>query len=459
MKTYLDRRNFLKTASAAGLGLAISPGIAFGEDLSENQKQVSIAFIGVGGRGRSHLDFISKKKEVSVPAICDIDPNAVAKAQKILRDNGQDEAEVYSDNEYSYRKMLERDDFEGVLIATPWRWHAPMSVDGMKAGKYVGVEVPAAVSLEGCWDLVNTHEETGTQLMFLENCNYDRETLAVMQMLRDGLFGTPVHATCGYRHELRERIAFGKGDDDLPGEFRGDYRTRQNMKRNADLYPTHGIGPVAKWFNINRGNRFLYLVSVASKSVSMYEYIVNHPEAGPDHPNAEIDWKVGDMVTTIIKTANGETIVIAYDTHLPRPYSRYYKLNGTKGVWNGQNEGRRIHIEGKSPQHRWETGEAYDAYMKKYDHPLWKKFAEDARKAGHGGIDYFTDRAFIECIRQNVNPPMDVYDAATWSSITPLSEKSIAQGSMPVDFPDFTRSRWINKKPVHGHSEMGFPLL
>ncbi|MBS3770263.1 MAG: Gfo/Idh/MocA family oxidoreductase [Bacteroidales bacterium] len=452
MKNNVNRRNFLKTTTVAGLGLAFTPGSALGKSSYGSQNNVSIGFIGVGGRGRSHLGLISQRKDVVIPAICDIDSEAIAKTQKLLKDNGLEEAETYTDHEYAYRKLLEREDIDGVLIATPWVWHSPMAVDAMKAGKYVGLEVPAATTLEGCWDLVHAHEESGTQLMFLENVNYAREVLAVLQMLRDNLFGTPVHATCGYKHDLRgvkfEGAEFGKNTS---GESR--WRTQHSLKRNADLYPTHGVGPVAKWFNINRGNQFEYLTSVATKSAGLNEYIVS--QGGSDHPNAKLDWELGDIVTTIIKTANGESIVISHDTNLPRPYSWGFTLHGTGGVWNGQYEGRRIYIEGKSKHHQWETGDDYDAWMKKYDHPLWKKYEKAAREAGHGGIDYFTDRTFVECVKQNAHPPMDVYDAAAWSSITPLSEKSVSLGSQPVNFPDFTGGRWIHREePIFGRSKI-----
>jgi hypothetical protein len=452
MKQNINRRNFLKTGSVLGLGMTLNPGVVFGEKHSNNKKVVSIGFIGVGLRGRSHLNFISGRQDVRIPAICDINPKAIAKAQEVLKKNGKDEAESYMDDEYSYRKLLERKDLDGVLIATPWRWHSPMAVDSMKAGKYVGLEVPAATTLDGCWDLVKIHEETGTQLMFLENVCYAREVLAVLQMLKDNLFGTPVHATCGYKHDLRgvkfEGVEFGKS-----AKNEAKWRTEHSLKRNADLYPTHGVGPVAKWFNINRGNRFHYLTSVATKSEGLHDYIVNHPDGGPDHPNAKLDWKLGDIVTTIIKTTNGETIVISHDTNLPRPYSWGFTLHGTRGVWNGQFEGQRIYLEGKSPKHQWENGSAYEGYMKKYDHPLWKIYAEDARNSGHGGIDYFTGRTFVECVRKNAYPPIDVYDAAAWSSIVPLSEESIALGSKPAYFPDFTGGKWIKDKPIFGQSE------
>jgi hypothetical protein len=319
----------------------------------------------------------------------------------------------------------------------------------MKAGKYVGLEVPAAITLEGCWELVNVYEETGSPLFFLENCCYDRETMAVLQMVRDGLFGIPVHATCGYRHSAWGSRSYL--------DFKGDssdetyWRNQHYLNRNADLYPTHGIGPVAHWFNIERGNRFLYLTSVSTKSKGIYEYLKSHPDGGPENPNSKLDWKLGDIVTSIIKTSEEETIIVNFELNLPRPYSRDYSLHGTRGLWSGQYRGNSIYINGKSPHaNQWETGEDYDEYMKKYDHPLWKNHEADAKNAGHGGIDYFMIRAFVECVSQKLYPSIDVYDAATWSVIVPLSEKSILGGGEPVLFPDFTKGQWMVRKPSFG---------
>ena len=449
MKTNYNRRNFLKTTAAFGLGLSLAPSFAFGENFRDSDKPVAIGFIGVGLRGRSHLDLLANMKDVRVPAICDVNPDANKKANAILRKRGKQEAAVYSEHEYSYQKLLKRKDLDGVIIATPWRWHSPMAVDAMEAGKYVGLEVPAATSLEGCWDLVHAHEETGTHLMFMENVCYAREVLAVLRMLNDNLFGEPVHATCGYKHDLRG-VKFDGGNFGEDASNEAKWRTQHSLKRNADLYPTHGVGPVAKWFNINRGNRFNYLTSMATKSAGLHDYIVDHPQGGPNHPNAKLHWKLGDIVTTNIKTANGETIVISHDTNLPRPYSWGFTLHGTEGIWNSRFEGRRIHIEGRSKSHRWETGDDYEAYMKKYEHPLWKKYRQQAKSAGHGGIDYFLDRTFVEFLKRNATPPIDVYDAAAWSAITPLSEKSITLGSQPINFPDFTGGRWVAKNPIFG---------
>ena len=450
----LSRRDFLKSATIAGAGLAITPEILTASKSKFKRHKpngkLNIAFIGVGGRGRWHLTNVSKYKDVEITAICDVDPEAITKTQKILRDHSRKEATVYTGDDYAFMKLLERDDVDGVIISTPWVWHTPMSVAAMRAGKYTGVEVSAANTIAECWDLVNTHEETGTPLMILENVCFAREALAVLKMVRKGLFGEIVHATCGYQHDLREvkfnpGVEFGKG---AIGEAR--WRTEHSLKRNGDLYPTHGVGPVATWFNINRGNRFESITSVATKSTSLHHYIVNHPQGGPNHPNAKLRWKLGDIVTSTIKTANGETIVVSHDTNLPRPYSWGFTLHGNEGVWEGQYEGKRIYVEGKSPKHTWETGADYEKYMKEYDHKMWKEEEAKAKGAGHGGIDYFTIKTFLECVRDEKEPPLDVYDAAAWSAISPLSEASVASSGAPQFFPDFTRGRWLTNKPKFG---------
>ncbi len=451
----LKRRDFIKKISVAGAGMALAPNI-----ISTNTKmqfsrvkpkgKLNIAFIGVGGRGRGHLKNVCQYKDVEITAFCDVDPEAVTKSQKILREHSRKGAEVYTGDDYAYLKMLERDDIDGVIIASPWLWHTPMAVAAMRAGKYTGIEVSAANTIEECWDLVNTSEETGVPCMILENVCYAREAMAVLKMVREGLFGEIVHATCGYKHDLRHikfdpGVEFGKN---AKGEAR--WRTEHSLKRNGDLYPTHGVGPVATWFDINRGNRFVSITSVATKSTGLHQYIIDHPKGGEDHPNAKLKWKLGDIVTSTIKTANGETIVISHDTNLPRPYSWGFELHGNKGVWGGDYEGRRIYIEGKSVQHQWETGENYDKYFKKFDHKLWREEETKAKNSGHGGIDYFTIKQFIESVKNEVQPPIDVYDAAAWSAISPLSEASIASNGSPQFFPDFTRGKWMTNKPIFG---------
>lgn len=456
----LDRRSFIKAAAITGAGLALSPNINFAESKMKFQRSkpngnVNIAFVGVGLRGRNHLENIAKRKDVDITAICDIDPKAISEAQKILRDHSRKEATVYSEDDYAFLKLLDREDVDGVIISTPWLWHTRMAVASMKAGKYPGLEVSAANTLEECWDLVNTSEETGVPCMLLENVCFARESMAVLKMVREGVFGELVHATCGYRHDLRNiKFNDGKKNQGAGVEF-GDkavaeaiWRTEHSLKRNGDIYPTHGIGPVAGWFDINRGNRFLSLTSTATKSIGLHNYIVNHPKGGENHPNAKLDWKLGDIITTVIKTANEESIILTHDTNLPRPYSWGFTLQAAKGVWCGQYEGNRVHIEGESKPHTWTEGEKYASLMKKYDHPMWTKEEKESEGAGHGGIDYFTDKAFVESVKEGIQPPIDVYDAAAWSAITPLSEASIASNSSPQFFPDFTRGRWMTNKPI-----------
>lgn len=439
----IGRRDFVKATALSGLGISLAPYLSFAS--SSSSKTARIGFIGLGGRGRSHLRNILNREDVIVPAICDIDPEANNKAQEMLVKAGHKKAVVYDKNKYSFEKLVERDDLDGIIISTPWLWHTRMAVASMKAGKYAGVEVSAANTLQECWDLVNTYEETGVPCMIMENVCYRRDVMAVLNMVRQGVFGESVHARCGYRHDLRgvkfnPGVNFGKGSH---GEAR--WRTQHSVKRNGDLYPTHGAGPVATWLNINRGNRFVSLTSTATKSRGLHNYIINHPEGGKDHPNAKIKWELGDVVTTLINTANGETILVTHDTNLPRPYSLNFHFQGTKGLTDFDYHTRRIYIEGRSKPHRWDD---MQPWLEKYDHPLWKRYGEFAEGSGHGGMDFFVDNAFIESVKRKVQPPLDAYDAAAWSAITPLSERSIANGGEPQDFPDFTRGRWISNKPI-----------
>ncbi|WP_299583456.1 Gfo/Idh/MocA family oxidoreductase [uncultured Sunxiuqinia sp.] len=439
-----DRRNFLRTVGAAGAGMFIAPHISKGSTLSrKKQGEVNIAFIGCGGRGRGHVKRAAMTEGVKVTAFCDIDPEAVTRTQKLLRDVGVPEADVYSDGEYAYLEMLKRDDIDGVIISTPWLWHTRMAVATMKAGKYAGLEVSAANTIEECWDLVNTSEETGMPCMILENVNYRRDAMAVLNMVKQGVFGEVVHARCGYRHSLLN-VKFNNGlqfGEEAKGEAR--WRTQHSLMRNADVYPTHGLGPIAAMLDINRGNRFLYLTSTASKAVGLKDYI--EEKGGKDHPNAQLPWKQGDIITSTIKTTNGETIIVTHDCNLPRPYSLNFHVAGTDGVTDFDYGHRRIHIEGQSKDHAWDE---FQAWQDKYDHPLWKKYGEIANGSGHGGIDYFVTREFINAVKEQRQPVMDVYDAAAWSAVTPLSEASIAQNSAPQYFPDFTRGQWIKRKPV-----------
>ena len=381
-------------------------------------------------------------------AICDVDPAAITRTQAILAEEGRPAAAVYQGSETAYEDLLARDDIQGVVISTPWLWHTRMAVDTMKAGKYAGVEVSAANTIEECWDLVETYEATGMPCMILENVCYRRDVMAILQMVREDIFGELIHLECGYQHDLRE-VKFNDGQQIYGGgvEF-GDnavseakWRTLHSVHRNGDLYPTHGIGPVGVYLNINRGNRFVSLTSTASKARGLHNHIV--AVGGENHPNAKVRFKLGDVITTVIQTQQGESIIVSHDTNLPRPYSLAFRVQGEKGIWMDVN--RSIHIAGETPAHRWEEAAPW---LSRYDHPLWKRYENRATGAGHGGMDFFVIHAFVSSIKAGTDTPLDAYDAAAWSAITPLSEASIAEGSAPQQFPDFTRGQWMKRRPV-----------
>ena len=443
----MKRRNFITKSLVYTSGAALLPHLSKAQ--SKEQTKVRLGFIGVGLRGQNHLEMALYREDVEVVAICDIDPHAIQIAQKMIADKGRKPAVAYQNGEHDFENLAKRADIDGVVIATPWEWHVPMALEVMKQGKYAGVEVSATVTLQESWDLVNMYEKTGSHCMILENVCFRRDVMATLNMVRQGMFGSLSHVQCGYQHDLREvkfndgKQAYGGGVEfGAKGFSEAKWRTQHSIDRNGDLYPTHGLGPVAEMLNINRGNQFAYLTSMASPAMGLHQYI--EEKGGKDHPNAKVNFICGDVVQTMIKCHNGETILITHDTNLPRPYSLGFRVQGTKGIWMEDNKS--IYLEGVSPKaHRWED---YKPYQEKYDHPLWKAHAADAENAGHGGIDYFVLRAFIESIKAKVAPPIDVYDAAAWSAISPLSEESIAKGSAPIQIPDFTRGKWKTNKPI-----------
>ena len=434
-------------SSLLGSGAAVFPSELFSYPVTKNRLRVG--FIGTGLRGQGMMNLTTNRQDVDIPAICDIDDGMINKALTVLKNAGRPEPTVYNKGDEDFRNLVKNEDLDGVYIATPWEWHHPMAIAAMKAGKHVGTEVPAALTVADCWDLVNTSEKTGRFCMIMENVCYRRDVMAVLNMVRKGFFGELLHCQGGYQHDLR-KVKFNDGLKPYGGgvEFgekgysEAKWRTNHSVNRNGDLYPTHGLGPVSTMLDINHGNRMVHLTSTATQTRGLHQYIVEH--GGPDHPNAAIDFKLGDIVTTVIKCANGQTIMLSHDTNSPRPYSLNFRVQGTKGLW--MKDSQSIYIEGVSPKnHRWEEDKAY---LKKYDHPLWQRFEDQASGAGHGGMDFFVLRAFLEAMKRNVKPPLDVYDAASWSVISPLSEKSIRQNSASVKIPDFTRGKWKTNKPI-----------
>ena len=440
--TPLDRRDFVKAGTGTALGMSLAPGALLGRDGRNSADKLRLGFIGMGGRGSWLLGLALRRDDTEIKAVCDIVAEKAQRAADAVTEAGGKTPRQFTAGEDDYLNLLDMDDIDAVIIATPWLWHTPMAIAAMERGKAVGVEVPAATTVQECWDLVETQERTGMQFMMLENVCYRRDVMAVLQIVREGLLGEMMHLHCGYQHDLRA-VKFNPGAEFGPGS-NGEavWRTHHSVHRNGELYPTHGIGPVANWLDINRGNLFVSLTSHATKTRGLHEYIV--AQGGEDHPNADVRFKLGDIVTTMIHTRNGETVMVSHDTNLPRPYSLAFRVQGTRGLW--MNDNRSIYIDGVSPEpHRWEP---FEAYQEEYDHPLWKRYAEDAEGGGHGGMDFFVMNAFVEAVKRGEPTPLDVYDAAAWSVIGPLSERSIAMGNHPVAFPDFTRGQWAKRKPI-----------
>lgn len=443
----MNRKEFVKAT-----GLAAASFMIPGKELfaSSSQAKINVALIGVGLRGQSHLDLLLRRSDVEVVAICDIDNRMLTSSKAMISKSGKKMPQIFTGDKYAWKKMLEMKGLDTVVISTPWEWHKEMIIGSLEAGlKYVATEVMLGITLQDHWDVVQAAERHEAHVMMLENVCYRRDVMAVLNMVRQGIFGEIIHLQGGYQHDLRN-VKFNDGQKAYGGgcEFdekawtEASWRTRHSVHRNGDLYPTHGIGPVAQCININRGNQFINLSSFSSKARGLHNYIVK--SCGEDHPNAKVNFKLGDVVTTSISCANGETILLQHDTNLPRPYSLGFRVQGTEGLWMDLNGG--VYVEGKSSKpHQWDDQKEW---LEKYDHPLWKRWGKSTEGAGHGGMDFFVIHAFIESIKRKVPPPMDVYDAAAWSAITPLSEQSIELGNETVKFPDFTGGKWMYRKPV-----------
>ena len=399
-----------------------------------DKKTVNIGFIGISGRGSGMLDLLLDVEGVRVPAVCDKVVERAERGIEIVtkKNNGEYPVHAYID----YKELLANEKLDAVMICTTWITHAMIAVDAMKAGCHVAFEVGGAASIEECWQLVRTSEETGKFCMLLENCCYCRNEMAVYNMAKRGMFGEIVHLEGGYRHDLRDEIVLGR--ENIHG------RLFNFQHRNGELYPTHQLGPISKLIGINRGNRFLTVTSVASKARGLHEWIKN--EKGEDYDLYNYDFNCGDVVTTLIKCANGETIQLNHDCCCPRPYSRDYCVEGTKGIYTEPEDGKgKIYLDGLAEhRHDWDS---FDKWREKYEHPLWNAYENDGIKAGHGGMDYLVLSAFVDSIFAGGPSPIDVYDAAAWMAITCLSEQSVAMGGAPVPVPDFTNGKWIDREP------------
>jgi predicted dehydrogenase len=455
----IDRRNFIKTSALTGAFLGLSAADLHSKDklhlqeelerISQPTKakgksvmglkvdpieQVKVAIIGVGNRGSGHVRTVhALYPKVKVMAICDIREEKARKSADYLAEKGQ-KVDVYSGKEESWKEMVKRDDIDLVIIASPWEDHAPMSIYSMLQGKHVACEVPAAYTLEDCWKLVDTAEETQRNFMMLENVCYGDEELWILNMVNEGVFGTLTYAEAAYIHSMRGGLFNDKYTD--------KWRIRHHIASNANLYPTHGLGPVAQYLGIGRGDRFDHLVSMSSPEASLSEHS-RSVEPGNEFYN-HTDFAHGDMNNSLIKTHQGRTVLLQHDVVTPRPYSRINALAGTSGYHEGYPS--RLSLKEKGG-HEWLSEEDYNEMRDRFRHPIWEKLKNEiAKNEGHGGMDFVMMYRLIDNLNKGISLDMDVYDGVDWSVVTPLSATSVQLGSMPVKFPDFTRGRWKDKR-------------
>ncbi len=466
--TNSSRRDFLKTSALAGVGASLAAatggcssthggashlhpqattprpaGQKPVHDLTTRPlEKVRVAVIGLS-RGMAHVNAALNIEFAEVVAVCDKrDDRSTRAANAVEKKTGKRPA-IYSGNETVWEKMVEREDIDVIYIATPWEWHVPMCLRSMQHGKHAFVEVSAAVTLDECWQLVNTSERTQRHCVMLENCCYGENELFVLNMAREGVFGELTHAECAYLHELRG-LLFSLGSE-------GDWRREYHKTHNGNLYPTHGLGPVAQYLGIGRGDQFKFLVSMSSPEKCLTKVLSEKNPNGGRHAGEK--YVCGDMNTSIIKTELGRTIMIQHDVVTPRPYSQINGLNGTDASFFDYPA--RLAIA-KPKQYDLSAGNSHEwldekdmAIMRaKFTHPLWKKLMERAKDSGHGGMDYVVNWRHLDCVRQGITPDSVVYDAASWSSILELTTRSVASGSMPVTVPDFTRGLWKTMKPL-----------
>ncbi len=461
-----DRRNFLKLAGLSGIGLLSGCNYKGSgqEELKSGSSQldhirreaekqysqvfnmsgyaapkldkVRVGFIGLGGRGSAAVTRLSYLEGVEIKGLCDVIPEKAEAAKSRIKTSGHTPV-VFSGSEDSWMELCRRDDIDLVYVATPWPLHAPMGIYAMDQGKHAALEVPAATTVEDCWKLVQTSEKNKKHCAILENCCYDFFELLTLNLARNGFFGEIIHGEGGYVHEIGESLFFrGK-----PGR---SWRLGQNMSRNGNLYPTHGLGPIAQIMNINRGNRMEYLVSTSTKDFMMND-IAKRLSESEDYFKQFVDAPFrGNMNITTIKTVTGQTIMLQHDVTTPRPYSRLHLVSGTKGIAQKYPLPPRL----ADSHDGWFSEEKFKEIEEKYNPPIIAKMRELALKiGGHGGMDFLMDWRLIDCLRNGLPIDINVYDAASWSVVSPLSEWSVANRSTPVDIPDFTCGSWKSNIP------------
>ncbi len=461
-----SRRNFLKLSSLAGVSLvganilqacvsitaknSVSNLDIIREQAIKKRNQkfnmcgytapkldtVRIGFIGLGNRGPSHVSNVSLLEGVEIKALCDIVPEKVSNTIKMIENSGFS-PEIYTGEAESWKKMCDRDDIDLIYICTPWNMHTNMAVYAMEHGKHVCIEVPAATTLKECWQLVETSEETRKHCMMMENCCYDFFELLTLNMARQGFFGEIIHTEGAYIHNLLGHNFSKTGYWEM-------WRLKENESRRGNLYPTHGLGPACQVMGINRGDKMDYMVSLMSKDFQMNETAKKMATTDEFYKQFVDKPYRGNMTTSTIRTSLGRTIMIQHDVTSPNVYSRIHKISGTKGA------ALKYPLPGKiSVADEWVSTEEYKAIEEKYTPEIIKKIGEIAKEVGgHGGMDFLMDWRTIDCLRNGLALDQDVYDAALWSSIAPLSEWSVANRSNSIDVPDFTGGSWKTNQPV-----------
>ncbi len=425
----VTRRNFIRTGAVATLGMSILPKTAYPKETEA--KTVKIGVVGTGNRGTSHVSCLLTIEGVEVVALCDLIENKARNAAEICVKAGKKPPSVYYGDRNTYKQMLDKESLDAVIIATYWDSHSEIALHALKNGIRPGIEVPASLTVDDTWNLVETSEKTGIPFMMLENWSFRQDNLALLNMKRLGMFGEIVHCHCAHSHDCIDHWFFDSktGEQRWPAEYL--------LKYNRDQYPTHAVGPVISWLDINRGDIFTEIVSTATASKGINAYFKR--KFGENHPNANLKFKQGDIVTSVLKTKMGKTLVINYDMQLPRPYSNRWMLQGTKGVY--YEEKPAIYLIENSPEyHQWEPWKPYE---QKYNHKWWQG---EFSALSHGGTDFVMLNQFIKAVSEKGQPPVDVYDSAVMTAIVELSGISIANNA-PVAFPDFTKGKWQSNKP------------
>jgi predicted dehydrogenase len=433
----LSRRDLLMGAAAAGATLALPmhsapPGRPADATMMgvpfEKHAVVRVAIVGTGLRGSSVLGELLAVDGVRITALCDIVPEKAQRAAKRVTDSGQPAPALYTTGDRAFEQLVQRDDIDIVYTATPWPWHTPVCLAALHAGKHAATEVPAATSLEECWELVRASERARRHCMLMENCCYDFNETLVNTMVKRGMFGEIMYAEAAYIHDLRA-LLFEDRDEGL-------WRRFPHTNRQGNFYPTHGLGPVSWYLDIHGGDRFDYLVSMSTQERGLSLWREQH--VPKDSPKWRETYVEGDINSSLIKTIRGKTILLQHAVTTPTPYDRLNSIRGTKGAF--KDYPARIYLDGQKGGEAWQP---IDAFKAEYTHPLWQRVGEIARaKGGHGGMDYVMAYRLAECMREGLPPDFDVYDAAAWSAPWPLSEHSVKHGSIPVAFPDFTRGEW-----------------